>query len=136
MLKFLHVTLNQKAYLKHNLCLKYKFGINYQVSRVRSNSQLLIITHHIQNTLRNNNWYSIQQHIQWKEFQRGIWYKMFYMHLISSIFTFSDSNLAHCIHNEVLHIPWKFYSKIFHIRWFIEEKPFLWILPMSDDSNN
>ena len=97
-------------------------------------SPLLIISHHSQFTCRNNNWSSIQQHIQWR--QRGIWYKMFQMHLISSIFIFLGSKLVHCIHNNVLHISWKLYWEIFHIGCFIDEKPFLWILPMSDDSNN
>ena len=98
-------------------------------------SELLIITHHIQNSSRNNNWSSIYQHIQWNEFQWGIWYKMFQMHLIFSIFTFSGSKLVHCISIEVLHISWKFYFKIFHNGWFIEKQQFSGILPMSDDSN-
>ena len=40
------------------------------------------------------------------------------------------------VYNKVLHISWKFHSKIFHVGWFIKEKPFSWITAMSDDSNN
>ena len=71
-------------------------------------SQLLIITHHIQSTLRNNNWSSVQQHIQWRECQRVIQYKMFQMHLISSIFTFFRVKIL-----RFYTYPEKFISKYF-----------------------
>ena len=78
---------------------------------------LSIITHHSQYILRNNNWSSTKQHIQWKEFQRGIWYNMLWMHLYSFFdLYFLGSKLVHCICNKVLQISWKFYSKMFYIR--------------------
>ena len=114
-LKFLFVTFNRKWYLEHKIMSKKKkkkkkfqevlrcMGLNamqlscflllFLIPLYSSNlptsplgSPLLIISHHSQFTWRNNNWSSIQQHIQWR--QRGIWYKMFQMHLISSIFIF------------------------------------------------
>ena len=111
-LKFLFLTFNWKWYLEHKIMSKKKkkmeevfrcVGLNamqlscflllFLIPLYSSNlhisplgSPLLIISHHSQFTWRNNNWFSIQQHIQWR--QRGIWYKMFQMHLISSIFIF------------------------------------------------
>ena len=111
-LKFLFLTFNGKWYLEHKIMPTKKknleevfrcVGLNamqlscflllFLIPLYSSNlhisplgSPLLIISHHSQFTWRNNNWSSIQQHIQWR--QRGIWYKMFQMHLISSIFIF------------------------------------------------
>ena len=59
----------------------------------------------------------------------------FTLFFLQFIQLFLRSKLVQCICKEDLHISWKFYSKIFHTGWYIEEKPFLWILPMSDDSN-
>ena len=126
-LKFLFVTFNQKWYLKYKTMSKIHIWKKFSgscfflflrlIPHYSSNhpsSPLLIASHHSQFTLRNNDWSSIQQHIQWKEFQREIWCKMFQMHLISSIFIFLKSKLVHYIHNNVLHISWKFYLEIFH----------------------
>ena len=60
---------------------------------------------------------------------------MLHMHITFSIFIFR-------VKISILHLQrglidtLKLYSKIFHIEWFTEEKLFLWILPMSDDTDN
>ena len=89
--------------------------------------------HYSQYASRNNNWPLIQQHRQWKEFQRGIWWKMFQMHHASNFCNsyFLGPKLIHCIHNKVLQIFWKLYFKIFHIR-----KKNWWILSLTNESNN
>ena len=97
---------------------------------------LTIPAHHNQYTLRNNNIDLQYNSIYSEKNSRGAfstkWCK--YIWFFQSLFL--GSKLVHCIHKEISHISWKFYSKIFHTEWFIEARPFLWILPMSDESNN
>ena len=57
-------------------------------------------------------------------------------HFVQNVpIAFNFIELTHFICNEVLHESWKFHSKIFHIGWFIEEKPYLSIYTKSGDKH-
>ena len=134
-LKFPVVTFYQKWYLKHEFMSKCKFGRNFRFSRVQfkvtfwfftivPTSSLFFLIILILLVIANIHWRATID-LQYKKknieneknrtegfcaacfFKKFLWLK-----------------LVHCNRKKVLYLSSKFYSRIFHIGWFIGENRF------------